>query len=244
MGWALHSRGNQDGIGLPAWLQLELFQLVLQGDISPVRKAYNTNLDGWSTKPLLICTCLLISSKAWNTFFFPSRYPLSHPYLTIPTEFLSISSAFLTSLWITTQKYGPLRGSPWVVPSYAFPHRTPPLSSPLASARSIPVSWARCWTLGSVPELSSLSGPVLLPQTVVWWFLCERPWRMGLTFRSLLRVPFCSLEQSNCLHCHDWLIEPWIHVTLGVLHTEVVSGPTFSCFPFPTPGPMLSVLLA
>ena len=162
----------EHGIGLPAWLQLELIQLVLPGDISPVRRVYTTDLDAWSTKPLLICTCLLNSSKAWNTFFFfPRRYPSSHPYLTIPTEFLSIWSVFL---WITSQKYGPLGGSPWVVTSYMlFPHRTPPLSSPLASARSIPVSWARWWTLGSVPELSSLSGPVLLLHTVVWLFLCE-----------------------------------------------------------------------
>ena len=67
-----------------------------------VRRVYTTDLDAWSTKPLLICTCLLISSKAWNTFFFPSRYPLSHPYLTIPTEFLSISSVdYNTKVWPT-----------------------------------------------------------------------------------------------------------------------------------------------
>ena len=225
--WALHSRGNQDGIGLPAWLQLELLQLVLQGDISPVRRVYNTNLDAWSTKPLLICTCLLISSKAWNTFFFfPRRYPSSHPYLTIPTEFLSISSAFLTSLWITTQKYGPLRGSPWVVPSYAFPHRTPPLSSPPASSRSIPVSRARCWTLGSVPELSSMSGPILLRHTVCC--LVISLWRVLMKGSHIQVFSQGSFLQSDC---HDWLIEPWIHVTLGVLHTEEVSGPTSSCFP-------------
>ena len=71
-----------------------------------------------------------------------------------PIHIWPFQQSFLVSGLLSSQTFGLLHKS-------------------IASARSIPVSWAKCLNPGSVPEVSSLSGPVFLSQTVVWWFLCE-----------------------------------------------------------------------